>query len=119
MMSARCLRSGFVIGGLMAASLPALAGPASADPISDALVTTTCSYAQVTAAMNAEAPDLAAQLKLRPDMQSNLQSFLALPVDQRRQQMAEVQAGNPQLQQILAAAIGPQVTRVAHSCMNY
>lgn len=70
--------------------------------------------------MNAETPDLAAQLNLRPDMQANLQAFLALPLDQRRQQIADVQSTtNPNLQAILAAAIGPQVTQVANSCTNY
>ncbi len=117
MTSPRWLR-GLFVGGLMATCLPA-AGPASADPISEALATTTCSYAQVTAAMNAEAPELAAQLYLRPDMQANLQSFLAMSVDQRRQRIAQEQAANAQIQQMLTALLGPQVTQVANSCMNY
>jgi hemophore-related protein len=95
------------------------AGPASADPLSEALATTTCSYAQITAAMNAKAPALAVQLNNRPDVQANLQQFLALPVDQRWQQIAQEQAANPGVQEFLAAAIGPQVTKVANSCMNY
>ena len=101
MTSTRWLRGAVVVGGLMAASLPALAGPAAADPISEALATTSCSYTQVTAAMNAQTPELAAQLNLRPDMQANLQSFLAMPVDQRRQRIAQEQAVNPQLQPYL------------------
>lgn len=101
------------------AGLAPAAAPASADPISDALAGTSCNYAQVTAAMDAQTPELAAQLQLRPDMQANLQSFLALPVDQRRQRIAQEQAANPQLQQMLAAAFGPQVSAVANSCMNY
>jgi hemophore-related protein len=96
-----------------------LAGPASADPFSEALATTTCSYAQITAAMDAKAPALAAQLKNRPDVQANLQQFLALPVDQRRQQIAQEQAANPDVQAFIAAALGPQLTKVANSCMNY
>ncbi|MDA2895274.1 hemophore-related protein [Mycolicibacterium sp. BiH015] len=109
-----------IVGGAMAAIwLPAVVAPASADPISEALATTTCNYAQVTAAMGAQTPELAAQLQLRPDMQANLQSFLALPVDQRRQRIAQEQAANPALQQMLAATFGPQVAAVANSCMNY
>ncbi|WP_234818051.1 hemophore-related protein [Mycolicibacterium sphagni] len=96
-----------------------LAGPASADPITDALANTTCSYAQVTAALDAQAPVLAKQLSYRPDMQRNLQQFLAMPVDQRQQSIAQQQAANPQLQAILAAQIGPQVVQVANTCMNY
>ena len=118
MTSSRWLRDSVVVAGAAATCL-SVAGPATADPISEALATTTCSYTQVTAAMNAEAPGLAAQLNLRPDMQANLQSFLAMPVDQRRQQIAQQQAANPQLQQMLTTMIGPQVTQVANSCMNY
>lgn len=106
-------------GGLIAVGCPTFAGPASADPILDALATTTCSYTQVTDAMNAETPALAAQLRLRPDMQANLREFLAMPVEQRRQQITQVQAANSQLQEILAAAIGPQVAQVANSCAAY
>ncbi len=119
MTSRRWLRAGVLAGSLVAIGLPSWAGPAFADPMSDALATTTCNYAQVTAAMSAQTPALAAQLALRPDMQANLQSFLALPVDQRRQRIAQEQAANPQLQEMLAAAIGPQVSQVASSCMNY
>ncbi|PRC44235.1 hemophore-related protein [Mycobacterium sp. ITM-2017-0098] len=119
MTSTRWLRGIAAVGGLLAAGLGLSVGPAGADPISEALATTTCSYAQVTAAMNVQAPQLAAQLSLRPDMQANLQSFLALPVDQRRQRIAQEQAANPQLQQMLAAALGPQVTQVANSCMSF
>jgi hemophore-related protein len=119
MTSTWLLRAGILAGGLAAACLPALAVPASADPLSEALATTTCNYAQVTAAMNAQTPELAAQLSLRPDMQANLQSFLALPIDQRRQRISQEQAANPALQQMLAAAFGPQVSQLAGSCMNY
>lgn len=119
MTSTQWLRRVLVTAGLTAACLAATVGAASADPLSDALATTPCSYAQVTAAMNAQTPELAAQLNLRPDMQANLQSFLALPVDQRRQRISQEQAANPQLQQILTAMIGPQVSQVASSCMSY
>ncbi len=103
----------------MAAGFSTVAGPASADPMSEALANTSCSYAQVTAAMSAEAPALAAQLSARPDVAANLRTFLALPVDQRRQQIAQQQAANPGVQALLAATIGPQAIRVANACMNY
>ena len=119
MKSARCLRTVVVLGALTVAIPLSAAGPASADPIMDALANTPCSYAQVTAALDAQAPMLATQLSRRPDMQANLQQFLAMPVDQRQQQLAQQQAANPQLQAILAAQIGPQVTQVANTCMNY
>ncbi|XCI62769.1 hypothetical protein MPNTM1_03932 [Mycolicibacterium parafortuitum] len=108
-----------VVGGAAAIGLMAVPGIAAADPLSEALATTTCSYAQVMAAMDAQAPELAAQLSMRPDMQMNLQTFLAMPVEHRRSQIAQQQAANPQLQQMLTALIGPQVSRVAGSCVDY
>ncbi len=99
------------------------AGVASADPITAALVNTTCSYGQITGALSAEAPDLAAMLNGRPQMQTRLQQFLALPVDQRQQRVAAAQASNPQMQQMIASAIGQQgsqeITQVANTCQNY
>lgn len=117
---ARSVRNVGVIGALLAAVPLSLSGPALADPMMDALATTPCTYAQVTAALNAQSPALATQLNGRPDMQANLEQFLALPVDQRQRQAAQQQAAlPPQLQAILTAQLGPTVTRVASTCMNY
>lgn len=119
MNSARCLRRVVVVGTLMAA-IPLLpSAPASADPIMDALANTTCTYPQVTAALNAEAPALGRQLGARPDMQANIQQFLAMPIDQRQHALAQQQAANPQLNALIFAQIGPQITQVANTCMNY
>jgi hemophore-related protein len=117
MTSARWLRSVVVVGSLSAA-IP-LAWTASADPISAALADTACSYEQITAALNVASPMWAMQLGQRPDMQANLQQFLALPLDQRQQRIAEQQAVNPQLEALITAQIGPTLTQVANTCMNY
>jgi len=106
------------------AVLPLLsAGSASANPIMDALANTSCSYGQITAAINAESPPMAAALNARPDMQALLQQFLALPVDQRQQRLAQQQAANPQMASIVAAQFGPQgeqaILQVAGTCSNY
>lgn len=85
----------------------------------DALANTSCTYAQVTAALNVEAPALGKQLNARPDMQANIQQFLAMSTDQRQQALAQQQAGNPQLNALIFAQIGPQITQVANTCMNY
>jgi hemophore-related protein len=107
-----------IVGGLMAA-VP-LAAPASADPLLDPLINTTCSYTQITAAMKAQSPMLAVQFNNRPDMQANLQQFLAMPVDQRQQQASQQQqAMSPAMQALIFAQIGPQVLQVANTCMNY
>ena len=124
MTSARWFRSAVVVGGLMAV-IPLLpgAGLAAADPITAALATTTCSYGQITAALNAEAPSLATMLNNRPKMQTKLQQFLALPVDQRQALIAKQQSANPQMQQMISSAVGQQgmqqITQVANTCQNY
>ncbi len=119
MNAAQRLRRVVVVGSLSAAIPFSLATPASADPIMDALANTTCSYAQVTSALNAQAPALGKQLSARPDMQANIQEFLAMPVDQRQQALAQQQAVNPALNALIFAQIGPQITQVANTCMNY
>ena len=99
------------------------AGSASADPITDALVGTTCSYGQISAALNAQAPDLATMLNRRPQMATKLQQFLSLPVDQRQQRIDQEQTANPQMAQLIASAIGPQgvqeIAQVANTCQDY
>ena len=124
MTSARWLPSVAVGGGLIAAiAFSPAAGLASANPITSAFAATTCSYAQITAAMNAEAPDVAALLNSRPQMQSRLQQFLAMPIDQRQQMIAQQQATNPMMEQMIAQKIGPQgeqeLIQVASTCVKY
>ncbi len=108
---------------MAAIALSPAAGNASADPVTAALITTACSYPQITAALNAEAPDLAALLNSRPQMQARLQQFLALPVDQRQERLAQQQAANPMMEQMIAAKVGPQgeqeIAQVANTCQNY
>ena len=124
MTSARLLPLIIASGSLLTAiALSPATGVASADPITAELVNTNCSYPQITAALNAQAPDLATMLNNRPQMQARLQQFLALPIDQRQQRLAQQQSANPQMQQFIASQIGPQgaqeITQVANTCMNY
>jgi hemophore-related protein len=114
------------VGGLMAvSSLSAAAGTASADVNSALapLVNTTCSYGQITAALKAEAPDLAALLNGRPQAQSRLQQFLALPVDQRQQLLDQQIAANPQMEPMINAQLGSseaqEVIQVVNTCNKY
>jgi hemophore-related protein len=97
----------------LALSLTAGVGVASAQPNTDRLVNTTCSYSQVVAALNAERPDLAAEFAAQPMAQSMLGSFLAAPVDQR-QQMVQGAQTNPMGQQYLGS-----ILQIAGSCNNY
>jgi hemophore-related protein len=119
MASARLLRSVVIVGGVMAVVSLSQTATSSADPITAQLVNTTCSYAQLSAALNVASPSLASQLKQRPDMQANLQQFIAMSVDQRQESLAQQQAMNPKLEALITAQIGPQITQVANTCMNY
>ena len=80
-------------GGLMTAV--SLSPIASADPGDGPLIETTCSYAQLMAALQFEAPDASARLTEHPDAQAKLQAFVALPVDQRKQRLQQFLDRNP------------------------
>ncbi|MGV0625441.1 hemophore-related protein [Mycolicibacter minnesotensis] len=100
-----------VIGGL-ALSLAA-AGSACADPAQDPAINTTCSYSQVVAAMNAQAPETAAQFDVTPAAQSFLQNFLNSPPEQREQMLVQAR-GVPEAAQFVNL-VGP----IAKSCDKY
>jgi len=87
--------------------------PASADPDLGPLINTTCSYAQVIAAVNAQNPAAAAQLSASPTARSVLRSFLDSPPDQRQQIVQELQS-YPGAQQY----VGP-VLLIANTCNNF
>jgi len=80
-------------GGLMTAV--SLSPIASADPGDGPLIGTTCSYAQLVAALQVEAPAASARLAEHPDAQAKLQEFVALPVDQRKQRLQQFLDRNP------------------------
>jgi hemophore-related protein len=82
------------VGVLTAVSVGG-AGIASADPGDGPLIETTCSYPQLVAALQVEAPEASARLAERPEAQAKLQQFVALPVDQRKQRLQEFLDRNP------------------------
>jgi hemophore-related protein len=102
----------FAFSGLVL-SLTAGVGVASAEPDVSPIINTTCSYSQVVAALNAQAPDLANQLSASPMAQSTLSRFLASPPDQRQQTV----------QQMQSTRWGQRYTgalmQVANTCDNY
>ncbi len=103
------------------------AAPASAEPGDGPLVQTSCTYAQLQAALQVEAPDLSARLAQNPDAQTKLQAFFALPVDQRKQRIQQKLAENPQWQAKIDekrnTPEGQQklqvLQRIADTCHNY
>lgn len=75
------------LGALLAAVSLAPPAVASAEPGDGPLIETTCSYAQLVAALRVENPELAALLDKNPDAQAKLQQLVALPVDERKQRL--------------------------------
>jgi hemophore-related protein len=88
-------------------------GVASADPVQDPAITTTCSYSQVVAAMSAQSPETAAEFNATPTAQSFLQNFLSSPPPQR-EQMLEQARGVPAAAQFVNM-VGP----LANTCAKY
>jgi len=105
-------RLAVAVGGL-ALSLTAGAGVASADPDLDPIVNTTCSYAQVMSALNAQDPATAAQFNASPASGSFLRHFLASPPNQRLRQAQQMQS-TPGAQQYFGL-----IQQVFNTCNNY
>lgn len=117
-----------MFGGLiMAVSLLPSAGIASAEPGDGPLIQTTCSYAQIDAALRVEDPEAAALLDESPQAQAKLQEFVALPVDQRKQRLQKFLDERPQWRaKIEEKRNSPEgqdkiqmLARVADTCHNY
>ncbi|KLO28557.1 hypothetical protein ABW16_12830 [Mycolicibacter heraklionensis] len=102
-----------VAAGSAAVALSAGAGFAAAAPDLDSVINTTCTYSQVTAALNAENPAAAAKLNANPMVGSILQSFLSSTPAQRQEQAAQLRT-MPAAQQYMDT-----ITSVAGSCNNY
>ncbi len=94
-------------------SLTVSTGVASADPDLGPIVSTTCNYSQVMAALNAQSPAAAGQFSRSPMAQSYLRQFLAAPPTQR-QAMAEQAMSTPGAAQQFVL-----VQQVAATCNNF
>lgn len=85
--------SSIVLGvGALILSMTARPGIALADPALDAAIDTSCTYTQVVAALNAQAPAAAQQFAAAPQAQSWLQAFLTAPPNQRPVMAQQVQS---------------------------
>lgn len=94
-------------------SLAVGGGIATAAPDLSGLITSTCTYPQVMAALSAQSPEVANDLSTSPLASSWLQELVATPSDQRQQMVAQVQ-DMPALQEY--AELIPQV---AATCNSY
>ena len=118
-----------LIGACLATTIVLIAasGPASADPVGTPLIETTCSYEQLDATLQVEAPQLAERLAQNSNAQNELRNFLALPVDKRHQRVQDLFARNPGWQQKIdqkrATPEGQEkvamMKRVANTCHGY
>ncbi|SIE19235.1 low molecular weight T-cell antigen [Mycobacteroides abscessus subsp. abscessus] len=70
------------VGGITMA-LSAGAGLASADPVTDEMVNSTCTYEQANAALHAENPMAAEYFDASPPNQQFMREFLSSPKDKR------------------------------------
>jgi hemophore-related protein len=109
-------RVGVAVGSL-ASSLTAGVGVASADPNLGSAVNSTCTYSQFVAALNAQNPQYGSAFHSSPDLQAQLQQFLAAPPggDQRQQWAQQVVSNrNPTNQQLL-----PILQKAFDTCNNF
>ena len=97
----------------LALALSSGAGIASAQPDTNAIVNSTCTYAQVMNALNARNPGVAAELNSQPVAIGWLQNLVAAPPAQRQRMVNQVQ-GLPALQPYM-----PVIYDVAAACSNY
>jgi hemophore-related protein len=95
-------------GGL-AVAMAAATGTAGAEPDAETVVNSTCTYPQVMAALNEQAPASAAD----PVVTGWLERLVASPPDGRRAMVAEVQA-MPWLQSYTTL-----IFQIAGTCNNY
>ncbi|WP_227998386.1 hemophore-related protein [Nocardia australiensis] len=100
---------------------------ASADPMADLaapLLNSDCSFAQVDAALHAEAPQLASMLDANPDQKAELQRKFDQPVEQRRAEFQSMVEQNPDAAQQAqndprAPGLRDTIQTVADSCHSY
>lgn len=113
-----------VCAAVAAVSLPAAA---SADPGDGPLIATTCSYEQLAAALQVNAPQASARLAGNPDAQARLRELVALPVDQRRQRVQGFLDRNPDVRARIDEKRGTpegqqklqMLARIADTCHDY
>lgn len=97
-------------GGL-ALSLTAAVGTASAEPDLTPLLTSTCTYDQVVAAMNQTEPELAATILPNPLAVGFLKSLINAGPEQRQSMYEQAEARYP--------VNAPKILALASTCQNF
>ena len=112
--------------GLIGAMSLMTAVAASAQP-SGPLIETTCSYAQLEAAVAVEAPEASDRLADNPDARAKVQALLGLPIDQRRQRVQSFLDRNPDVAAMIEQKRNTpegqdkllKMQRIANTCHDY
>ncbi|MFF3568335.1 hemophore-related protein [Nocardia jiangxiensis] len=127
MLNARCAIVAIAVGGFAAGAGLLGSTTASADMIDDfgPLLTSTCSFDQIDAAMHQVAPAAAARLDASPVQRNILQFAFSQPAEKRAAALGQLAAqwkkmagvSVPELS--IDQAAGPMMQRVADSCHQY
>lgn len=112
--------------GLIGSMSLMTAAAASAQPAGP-LIETTCSYAQLEAALQVEAPEASTRLAENPDARARVQTLLGLPIDQRRQRVQSFLDRNPDVASMIEQKRNTpdgrdkllKMQRIADTCHNY
>ncbi|WP_227984474.1 hemophore-related protein [Nocardia spumae] len=114
------------MAGLAAGAALLVPATASADPtgLAAPLLNSTCSFAQVDAALHDKAPQLASILDANPDQKAELKAKFDQPVEQRRAEFQQYLAEHPDeaqraQQDPRAGGMSQTIQEVADSCHNY
>lgn len=99
-------------GAIMIAAALSGSGVAAAQPDIEAIVNTTCTYPQFTAALDTQSPELASQLESSPLVAGWLRELVSSPPAQRRVMIEQYQ-GYPGFDQYVSVAAG-----AAGSCQS-
>ena len=116
-----------VLGVLMLGSMALMTAAAASAQPAGPLIETTCSYAQLEAALQVEAPEASGRLAENPDAQGKVQALLGLPIDQRRQRLQAFLDRNPDVASMIEQKRNTpegqekllQMQRIADTCHNY
>lgn len=113
-------------GGFATVAMFLAPAMASADPFDLAapLLETDCTFAQVDAALHAEAPQMAAMLDQNPSIKAQFKQKFELTPEQRRAELEKAIAENPEAVQqgeenAQATNLRQTIEAVAATCKNY
>ena len=116
-------RTALTVGALTALAAALLApGVAAADPDADAgpLLDTTCSFAQIDAAVHDVAPEFAGRLDADPDRKARLQAFFDRTPDERRAIVDRFLQNHPNIaDDPRSDEFAAKAREVADTCHNY